>query len=476
MSSPGAGVPAGSPAARAGDGAAPPARVPGGARPSAPPTRGALSWGVRGVLALAAVLTVAGLFAVWANRQLLDNGAWTRTSTKLLENRAVQAQLSTYLTEQLYANVDVAGELRSGLPKQLKPLAGPAAGGLRTVVEEAIGVALRTSQVQGLWRTASETAHRELVAVIENRHSVVRTPGGGRVVLDLRPIVASVAERLGTPASVVERIRHGSIGEVTLARSQTLETMQGAVRGLRDLALVLPLLALALFALAVALSRGRRSRALVVVGVVTIAAALASLIARSLIGTRVVDALASTEALRPAASATWSIATSLLVDLSVALIAIGALVVLAGMLAGRSRWARGTRRALAPYLRDRPELAFAAAAVALLLIFLWGPIAATQKVIGIAVITVLVLAGVEALRRQTAAEFPDARYRAERDGLRGRVDGARELIPRRRTRELERLAALHARGALTDEEFAAEKRRVLGGPTRPSPGPPAPGA
>jgi hypothetical protein len=86
---------------------------------------------VRAILALAAVLCVASIFAVWANRQLLDTGYWTRTNTKLLENGAIKRELSTYLTEQLYANVDLAGELRSGLPKELKPLAGPAAGGLR---------------------------------------------------------------------------------------------------------------------------------------------------------------------------------------------------------------------------------------------------------------------------------------------------------------------------------------------------------
>ena len=32
-----------------------------------------------------------------------------------------------------------------------------------------------------------------------------------------------------------------------------------------------------------------------------------------------------------------------------------------------------------------------------------------------------------------------------------------------RLQRLERLAALHERGVLTDEEFAAEKARVLGG-------------
>jgi Short C-terminal domain len=452
------------------------------------PASGSLSWAVRAILALAAVLCAASIFAVWANRQLLDTGYWTRTNTKLLENRAIQGELSAYLTEQLYANVDLAGELRSGLPKELRPLAGPAAGGLRTVVEKGIVAALGTSQLQSLWRTASDLTHRQFVALIENKSKAVRTPGGGAVVLDLRPIVANLAARFGAPAAVIEKLR-GTVGEITIVRSKTLETMQGAARGLRDLAIVLPALALLLLALAVGLSRGRRSRALVAAGLVGILAGLAALIVRSIAGTRIVDTLASTEAVRPAASAAWSIATSLLVELSVATIFVGALVVLAGLLGGHSRGAKAARRRLAPYLRDRPDVTFGVASVALLLVFLWGPIAATQKLAGILVIAVLTLLGVELLRRQTAGEFPSARYRPERDGLRGRVAGARMQLGHRGAQlragaaalataapggehahddarrpavdQLERLAALHVAGALTDEEFAASKRALL---------------
>jgi hypothetical protein len=461
-------------------------------RPQLARVSGSLSWAVRAILTLAAVLSVAAIFAVWADRQLLDTGYWTRTNTKLLENRAVQDQLSTYLTEQLYANVDLAGELRAGLPSALKPLAAPAAGGLRTVLEKAIVAALGTSQVQRLWRTASEVAHRQFVRLIENKGKVVRTPGGGRVVLDLRPIVANLGSRFGAPKSVVEKLR-SSVGEITILRSKTLETMQGVVRGLHDLALVLPALVLLLLALAVGLARGRRSRALVAVGGVGIGAGLAVLIVRSIAGSRVVDTLASTEAVRPAASAAWSILTSLLVNIALATIVIGVFVVLAGLLAGRSHWARAIRRTLAPYLRDRPDLAFGTVAVALLLVFVWGPIEATQQLTGIVLITVLSLLGLELLRRQTATEFPAAHYVPEHDGLRGRVGEVRGLLGRRGGRpragvvdpagehgrrghfdpkpspsastpaveQLERLAALHASGALTDEEFSAAKRELL---------------
>ncbi len=331
-----------------------------------------LSWPVRLILLAATVLSVAGIHAVWADRQLLDTDYWTRTNTKLLENHAIQRQLSTYLTEQLYANVDLAGELRSGLPKELKPLAAPAAGGLRTVVEEGVLVALQSAQVQQLWRKASEATHEQLVDVIENKGTVVRTRDGGTVVLDLRPLVANLADRFGTPASVVERLRRSVVGEITILRAKRLETLQGAARGLHDLAIVLPALVLLLLALAVGLSPGRRSRALVAAGLVGIFAGVAALIVRSVVGAEVVGEVIASESVRPAADATWSIATSVLVEVAVGTIFIGALVSIAGLVAGRSRWSSSLRRVLAPYLRDRPDVAFGATGVALLLLSCGG--------------------------------------------------------------------------------------------------------
>src|SRR2546430_16000640 len=80
----------------------------------------------RVLLGLATLLTVLAIFALWVNRQALDTTEWTHTSTRLLQDGRIRSALSTYLVDQLYANVDVAGELRSLAPKDLRPLAGPA--------------------------------------------------------------------------------------------------------------------------------------------------------------------------------------------------------------------------------------------------------------------------------------------------------------------------------------------------------------
>ncbi len=242
---------------------------------------------------------------------------------------------------------------------------------------------------------------------------------------------------------------------------------------------------LLLFAGAIGLARGRRSRTLLNVGLVCVGAGLVALVARTLIGNQVVDTLATTEAIRPAASAAWSISTSVLVDVADALIFVGVIVVLAGLLGGRSRWATSTRRAMAPYLRDRPDITFGAVAVALLILFAWGPINATQKLTGILLITVLSMFGAQMLRRQTAGEFPDAAPAGGMDAIRKGMADVRGSLARGGASlrsgiagrggdgarhgagapdavgGLERLASLHASGALTDEEFATAKRELL---------------
>ena len=87
-------------------------------------------WYVTALIILATVLAFVGIFSLWVNRQALNTDNWVNTSSKLLENNAVQTQVAAFVVKELYANVDVKAALASKLPAQLQPLAGPAAGGL----------------------------------------------------------------------------------------------------------------------------------------------------------------------------------------------------------------------------------------------------------------------------------------------------------------------------------------------------------
>jgi hypothetical protein len=368
-------------------------------------------WLVRSLIGVATVLGIVAIFAVWANRQLLDTKYWTSTNTKLIESPPIREAVSVYLTEQLYANVDVAGELGKELPSELKPLAAPAAGALKDVVQKGINLLLERPQVQELWSKANQVTHAEFVRLIENKGSVVKLPGGGAVVLDLRPMLGEVAQKVGAPTTLVNQIPP-KVAQLRIVTSKQLNTMQKAVNLLRSLALVLPLLVFAMFALAVYLARGRRRQTLIEVGVAFIGAGLVVVVAHGVIGSKVVDSLATTEAVRPAAQAAWSIGTSVLTDIAWSTVLFGIPLILAGLLVGPTYPATRLRRLMAPYLRDRPDITFGTVALLLLLLFAWGPIVATKTFTGILIIIVLAVFGAEMLRRQTAREFPDVHTKA----------------------------------------------------------------
>lgn len=384
--------------------ASPPTPRPGGA--------GAVPhlWLVRFLIGLATVLGVLAIFAVWANRQLLDTGYWTDTSTKMLESPPIREALAGYLTDQLYANVDVAGELRGELPSELKPLAAPASGALRSLVEQGVNFALQRPRVQGLWRTANEVTHKEFVKLVENRSEVVRLPGGGAVVINLRPLLKDAASRVGAPTSLIEKIPP-NVAELRVIKSNNLRTMQNAVNLLRSLAIVLPLLVYLLLALAIYLARDRRRKTLIAVGAAVIGSALVVLVLRSVVGHTVVNSLAATASVKPAVEAAYSIGTSVLTDIAWSTIFAGIVLILAGILAGPTRGAIAVRRQLAPYLRERPDIAYGATGFLLLLLFLWGPIVATRTITGVLIITVLGFFGMYILRRQTTREFPTVQAR-----------------------------------------------------------------
>jgi putative oligomerization/nucleic acid binding protein len=162
-------------------------------------------------------------------------------------------------------------------------------------------------------------------------------------------------------------------------------------------------------------------------------------------------------------------------------------IVSAAWLAGRTRPATATRRVLAPSLRNHPVLAYCVTAAVLLLVVLWGPTPAFRNVWTILVLAILLALGVTMLGRETAREFPGIEHgdvlddsREQRAQARARARGASPplppatvttigepegtnaaSVPSGRVEALERLAALRDRGAITNDEYLAEKTHVM---------------
>jgi hypothetical protein len=104
------------------------------------------------------VLALLGIFAVWANRQLLNPDNWANTSTKLLQNADIRTATSTYLVNQLFSSEDVASSLKANLPAPLQSLAGPLSGALQSGAVAGAERALASPRVQALWKEANRAA------------------------------------------------------------------------------------------------------------------------------------------------------------------------------------------------------------------------------------------------------------------------------------------------------------------------------
>lgn len=422
------------------------------------------------ILVIATLLGLVSVLSIWVKRQALETDTWTNTSTKLLENHEVNEALSAYMVEALYENVDVQGELAGALPAAVKPLAGPAAAGLRTLAGQIASEALSRPRVQALWAEANRNAHALFLEVIEGGGDTLSTEGGA-VTLELGPIV----ERLGTQLGVdVASKLPPEAAKIQLLESDQLSTAQDAVNALKGLSLILPLITLALYALAIYLARGWRREAVRAWGISWMLIGLLVLIIRSVAGEVLVGSLAGSESVEPAIGAVWDIATSLLRNGGIAMFAYGLVIFAGAVLAGPLGFAKRARRSLAPLLRDRVS-AYAAAAFLVLLLLWWGPTEGFRRPLPLLVLLALFIAGIEALRGQTLREFPGETWdtlrerwterlaRRRSSSGEGSIAAATGAASPESTRvdELERLVTLRDAGALDAEEFAREKQRLL---------------
>ena len=406
-------------------------------------------------MVLGTILLLVSALAIWVNRLALETDTWVSTSDELLQDDEIRAVLAARLTDELYSSVDVAAQLEAVLPPAAKPLAGPAAAGLREFTERRANILLQRPFVVTAWRAANRTAHAQFVRIVEGEAAAIETQGGN-VVLFLQPLLADLAEQVGL-GNVAARLPEDA-GAIVVMEADQLEAVQTLMRILDLVATWLWAIALACWALAVYLSPGRRLKTLRGIGFGLLFVGLLILLILRLAGNFVVESLVKVESNRPAAESVLDIVTGLLRTSALALFAIGVLVVLGTWLAGPGRRATAFRRWSAPLLREHPEAVWGVYAFIVLLVLIWGPIRATRNLVGIVVLVGLSALGLWAFRRATLAEFPDEPW----GGWRLRRPGLRRSSDEDRVAQLERLNALHQQGALTAKEFEAEKAALLG--------------
>ena len=355
------------------------------------------------LVVLGVLFAALSLLAGYVRFQALDTPTVEKTAGKLIADDQIRDQVATSLVDQLYANVDVPAELAKRLPPDQQGLAGPLAAALREFSDRAAQRMLERPRVQAFWVSSVTRAHTQLLNLLEDDTGSFSTENGA-LVLDLQPLMIQLGERVAVFGSAAQQFGPDA-GRIEIMEADQLETAQDLTQLLKVLGTWLWLVPLALWAIALYLADGRRRSILRMVAIGSILVGLLVLVVRRLAGSSIVDTLAPSTAVQPAAQDAWDILTSQLRDGGFTFLGLGVILLVALWLSGPSSSGVSSRRWLAPYLA-RPEIAYGVAGGLFLLLLWWSPTVQTTRVQLMLAAAVLLGLGVELLRRQTAREVP----------------------------------------------------------------------
>lgn len=346
------------------------------------------------LLVLACVVTVVAVLGAWADRQLLNTGNWVDTSSRLLQEPAIQDATAAYLADQLVDGPTIRAKLQDGLPPRLRPLAAPLAAASGEIAERTARRLISSGAFQTLWRQTNRRAHQQFIAIVDGNTRLANLG----VVIDLRPQLGVLATRLGVLPDAT-----GDHGTIHVLKGDNLKTVRQIVHTVRTLRWVSVVLMIVLLVAGVALAPDR-ARGIVYAGLALLAAGLLLLTVRRAGGTHVVNKLIDSGTDGPAATATWSIATSLLRQIAGTVVVLGVCTIASGWLAGGTSWARRSRRFIAPAMTAHGGLVYAGVTVALLVLIALGLLPGAAQLWAIVFYLVLAGLGVWALRRQIVRE------------------------------------------------------------------------
>jgi hypothetical protein len=151
---------------------------------------------LRGVVAallvvVAALGLTASVIGVWAGRTTLNTDRWVETVTPLDQDPAIRAAVSTYVTSQVFTTLNVDQRVKEALPPRASFLASPLSGQVEGFVKSSVNKVLASEQFARLWPEMNRVAHTQVMAILNNDSTVVRS-SGDTVTLNLLPIVNNV--------------------------------------------------------------------------------------------------------------------------------------------------------------------------------------------------------------------------------------------------------------------------------------------
>lgn len=312
-------------------------------------------------LVLAGVLVTVSILGSWARAQLVDESAFVSTFAPLAEDPDVQDFVIDQAVTAINDSLDVeqftddlfAGIATLDLPESaqsaLALLRGPAAAGVRGLIESGVTAIVRSEAFPAIWRTALVSSHRGLVAAATLDDSgTITLDADGSLGIQLGPIIEQLKTMLTERGIGIADLSPTIDRVIVIAQADSLLMIGVIYTFAATIGWWLPVVTLALLVGGILLARRRPLGAAGAGIAVAVGAGVLALVlgvGRTVIGvnapgfgvpTRTMDAI--TSAVLGAMS-----------DTAVVFTFLGIVMFLAGWLAGRSR-AAARARALATSL------------------------------------------------------------------------------------------------------------------------------
>jgi hypothetical protein len=381
------------------------------------------------LLILGFLLTPLSFLAIFLKAEITDTGRYVQTVKPLSSNPAVQAYVADTVSQQLFAQVDVARYVREALPPRAEVLVGPLTSALQSFVRDVTQRILDTRQFQTLWVNANREAHTQLVNVVTGKKSgTVTATANGAVTVDLSRVAAQVKQQLeASGLSLFSKIPVDRVGgKITVFQSKDLYKVRQAVKVLDALAFVLPIVGVACFGGAIYLSSSRRRGFVEAAIAFTLGALTLALLLN--VGRGVyLNAVTDQNVPYDAAAAVYDTIVAYLHTEVRAALTFSLIVLIAVFFAGPSRfavWFRARVRDGANWLgaesdrvgwgwlspqtfvvRHKARLHIAVAVVAFVVVFRWNH-PTPVVILGLAALALLALAVIEFFGREAPAPAP----------------------------------------------------------------------
>lgn len=351
------------------------------------------------VLVLLFISGILATLGLWTARQFLETSSWETMSSDLIADPAIQTQVADTVTDSIFEAADVQTAVAGALPPRLAPLAGPASVALRDGSRRVVLRVLQTPKVQHAWTVAVTTTHEQALNLIEGKGKAIRLDNGGGVIIDLRPLSGSVAQKIGLPQSVVDKIP-AEASRIKVVQSDTLSQAQNYLKWFKRLVVLFVILVplLALGAVAASPPGSRRGASLAVALTLGLSAITVFAFHR-VAGEWIVEEIAGGGPTTAAVQAVWDTSTSLMTVIAGRVLILSAILLFAALLAGKSRPARWARVKIAPAFEHEPLVVHAVVLGVGITTIALGILPFVDRPLGIVLLLGTLIAGTELVRR-----------------------------------------------------------------------------